>query len=82
MTARFPYPSTLEDICQRVAGKIIRGSPQQVVSSLASLSAANASDLSFIAFANNKASALSSKAGAVLSSAALADNCQSTRIAD
>jgi UDP-3-O-[3-hydroxymyristoyl] glucosamine N-acyltransferase len=72
MTARFPHPSSLLEICQRIDGRIVRGSPHLVIGALASLESAGASDLSFLAFANNRAVALSSRAAAVLSSAALA----------
>ena len=74
MSARFPRPSSLQEICQRVGGKIARGSPDLMLSALSSLSAAGANELSFLAFANNKAAAASSLAAAVLTSATLADS--------
>jgi UDP-3-O-[3-hydroxymyristoyl] glucosamine N-acyltransferase len=73
MTARFPHPSSLQEICQRVDGRIIRGAADRVVSGLASLASAATTELSFLAFASNKAAALNTRAGAVVSSQALAE---------
>ncbi|MFT4100426.1 MAG: UDP-3-O-(3-hydroxymyristoyl)glucosamine N-acyltransferase [Burkholderiaceae bacterium] len=73
MSAELPEAITLQALVQRFGGRVARGDPQRVVRRLASLTTAGADDLSFLTSAPFKAQAESTRAGAVLVGAALAD---------
>lgn len=78
MTARFPGGSTLTDLCRRINARLVRGDPNRAVTALASLAAASADDLSFLAFANNRAAAQQTRAAAVVTSAEFASAVPAT----
>ncbi|MCZ2415709.1 MAG: UDP-3-O-(3-hydroxymyristoyl)glucosamine N-acyltransferase [Burkholderiales bacterium] len=69
---RLPQGLTIAEVARRLGARLRRGDPERRVHALASLGAAGADDLSFLASARHAAQARQTGAGAVLAPAALA----------
>lgn len=69
---RLPQGLTIAELARRLGARLRRGDPERRIHALASLGAAGADDLSFLASARHAAQARQTGAGAVLAPAALA----------